>query len=89
MSEEAIVWQDPPQNARGRKPAWPARLAPLMARPGDWAQVKLCKTAGTAGATAKFLKSGRLSVPAGRWEFRSAALGDGLGWGVYARFLGI
>lgn len=68
-----------PKARRGRKSyVWEARLAPVMAHPGQEIRVRDdFKTATAASRTATNLKKNRLSVPesnGGEWEFAARTI---------------
>ena len=73
----------PPPEAYVR---WADRLAPLLARPGEWARVRDAWTKKDARRFVGELRKGRMHIPAGRWEFRHGEK-DGRP-GVWARYLG-
>lgn len=84
MSEEfAIVWEDPGgENSHPAPSIWQRRLAPVMERPGEWARVHEFTINETARSTAHALRTGKLRVPDGKWEFQHR------GPRVYARYVG-
>jgi hypothetical protein len=84
----SVTWQAPPpvKHKGGARAKWVPRLLPLMEQPGEWA-VFPAKSGDTAATTASHLKRGRLTAPAGRWEFTGRTTDDGKG-AVYARYLG-
>ena len=83
-----IVMEEPPMPNRGtnRRVRWVDHLAPLVQSPGEWARVGVYAKATTAYSTARNLRTGRVQVPAGRWDFVGRSV-DGEGR-VYARYLG-
>ena len=87
MSDDEIVWEDPPPSSRGGRLPWGDRLKPLIERPNEWAQVTTFPTGAAARSIAGTLRQGKGTVPEGKWEFTARELEDGRG-AVYARYLG-
>jgi hypothetical protein len=77
-----IEWRNPPETWGGGRMTWRELLAPLVERPNEWAMVRACRTHNEAAQIAWQLRSGRLTKPAGEWEFVSRN-GE-----VFARYLG-
>jgi hypothetical protein len=84
---EPVVWEDPPAPRTGAKGAWVERLEPLMAQPGEWANL-----GRWSQSTASCLRRGVLRTPPGRWEFTvrhsHASKTGGRKAILYARYLG-
>lgn len=84
-----LVWEEPPVTTSGgnRPLEWPARLAPLRERPGQWARVSKHLNGPAASSTANDLRKGRRpGVDPAEFEFTGRTI-DGEGY-VYARFIG-
>ena len=86
MSDNGVVWEDPPEPRFGGHPAWRERLAPLIERPGEWARVLKTPNAQTARSQASRLSLKKRGSLPGQWEFVTRTK-DGMAF-VYARYLG-
>ena len=87
MSDNGIVWEEPPEVRHGGHSQWLSRLAPVLERPGEWCRVHETTSGKSARSTVARLNHGRVGLPApGKWEFVSRTK-DGHGY-VYARYLG-
>jgi len=84
-----VIWEDPPLAAGRSRPTgiWVEILTPLMERPNAWARVQESAELSKAHAAAANLNARRYKIPAGRWQFTSRQVSNGLG-AVYARYLG-
>jgi type IV secretory pathway TrbF-like protein len=78
----SIEWRDPPDTRGGGRKQWRELLAPLIERPNAWAMVRAYSTPHQAAQTVWQLRNGRMTRPAGQWEF-AARRGE-----VFARYLG-
>jgi hypothetical protein len=83
MTDNGIVWEDPPEGHAGR---WVRRLEPLMERPGAWAKV-IEQPGRHLGNVATQLRARKFRVPPGSWEFKSRRTGPET-TALYARYLG-
>ena len=85
MTDQPIVWEDPPTSVAGpaAKGVWAQRLAPLREHPGVWANL------GDFHQSQAFvIRHGRKSgVPAGEFETCVRNVKNGRGT-LYARFVG-
>jgi hypothetical protein len=78
-----IIWEDPPNNRRGRQGSWfDEFVEALKASKDKWTRVRDYDKPATASGTVQNLKK---RFPG--FEFRSATV-DGRGC-VYARFVGV
>lgn len=89
MTDNGIVWEDPPESRQGRAPtSWAERLAPIMERPGEWARVQDFSYS-SAWQVVSHLRKGLKPVPPGRWEFAARKNQDDPKRAyIYARYLG-
>ena len=86
---DEIEFRDPPPPRVGGRPrVWEPLLAPLTEHPGRWAVVRTYEADYLAATDAARLRSGRVPLPPGRWEFTSRRTSDG-GSELFARFLGV
>ena len=93
-----VKWIDAPpmRTGKGDKGKWAAALAPLMERPGTWAEIESRDTKTHSGQwahrTARNLKHSPLRFPAGTastdWEFTARHLKDEGRSALYGRYLG-
>lgn len=88
MSDNEIVWENPPASHRQGEMDWRERLLPLMARPGDWARVHEMNR-HSAWTLVSQLRRGIKNRPEGRWEFLARTnQNDKSKAYIYARYLG-
>lgn len=82
-----VRWEDPPPH--GNRSQWQPVAEALRERPGEWALIAEGLKSGSAGAMSNAIKVGRFSCwrPAGTFESRTSARGDGL-TDLYARYVG-
>ncbi len=55
---------------RGRPRIWEDALAPAVAAPGEWVEVRSYQCGTDAGAAVRRLRHGDYVLPAGLWLFR-------------------
>lgn len=74
--------EEPPiRGARGRQSLWKGLLEPIVEQPGVWHRIEL-DDPKKAQRTQAHLRTHKLSVPPGRWEFMARSR-----W-LFARYLG-
>ena len=78
---------DEPRTKRAYRGSLHRQLEQLVHHPGESARVVRYPSASSAAAMASLLRTGRRTVPAGRWEFEGRRNDDG-GSDLYARYLG-
>lgn len=87
MSDNGIVWEEPPAPPTSKqKGKWLRLLRPLVEHPGEWARIREYTRGASAYAARQQLTSPRAILPPGEWEF-AARQKDGKGY-LYARYLG-
>lgn len=87
MSDD-LIFEDPPEHdPTGRRPVYLELLKPLMDHPRCWVRLREVGSPKAANQAASRLRTGRATLPGGRWEFDWGEGPNGEGY-VYARYLG-
>lgn len=89
MTDQEIVWSDPPERRATATRVWDPILTPLMERPGQWARIKVGPP-GIMYSTAGNLRNGSIRIPGdnpAHWEFAARKLDDDTA-GLWARYIG-
>jgi hypothetical protein len=80
---EAVVWEDPSPTFSRTVASYAGALKQIKARPNTWGRLRVYPARPGAYTAACSLTK---RITDNRWEFRSARLMDGSGYGLYARY---
>lgn len=83
-----LIWEEPPLRGGSNSGKWRELLSAVMTQPGKWARVMECQGMRRGEMHVGNLRSGKIRVPEGKWEFQSRSdKTTGKSW-VYARYCG-